>query len=218
MRMIFSENRFPLFGIMRVGVAGRSELIMRWRRGRGQPCHSGEKPTLRRPYSLRGAGYACIPGCIRRASETTEGARNAGSATDPQTSTPRGTEALPKSGLEPPGRRFAGVRRQVYAVCASLTAMRGVWRFAPRRPRWTSRFRRPALRKATYPPLSGPNGAQHIWPCRLPPSVRPSDVRKRHAGTVRLGPPVPLASHLQRPAPATAPPPRVCRRWSNAPR
>src|SRR5256885_3170411 len=97
-----------------------------------------------RPYSLAAPGRPSLDLAFT-ASPEAEGARNAGVPGDPRTSTPRDIEAgRVKVTASPPSLRRPA---------------RDVYRFAPLRPRWTSRFRRRAFRQERLSTAAGPDEA-----------------------------------------------------------
>ena len=109
------------------------------------------------------------------APQRTEGARDAKGPDGPADLDASRHRGLSKSGGPP--SPFRATARQAASPPNPRRPARGVFRFAPHRPRWTSHFRHPALLTERLSTATGPNGAQHIWPCRLPPSVGPSDAR-----------------------------------------
>jgi len=119
-----------------------------------------------RPYSLR-RRVRRIPILTAVLEKSTEGARDARVLTDPRTSTPRDIEAC-----RSPNSRKSAVSMASRARCL---------RFAPPRPRWTSRFRRPAFPLE----LEGPpihrcglrRGAATYDRLPAPPSRGPRDAR-----------------------------------------
>jgi len=128
--------------------------------------------------------------------------------TDPRTSTPRDIEVCRN-----PVPAFALARYDGQAASPPnpRRPARGVFRFAPPRPRWTSRFRHPALLTDAYPPLraqtvpstSDRAGCRRQWG----PATR-----GWRAGTKRLGPPGVYGAASPTPRPGHRSPPRVWRR------
>ena len=109
------------------------------RQGKRHDKHQGKR---NRPYSLSGAGFACIPHSIRGPEESARARgtpRVQNGPTDLDASQHRG---MLKSG--PPSRRFGAFGGHSASPPNPWRPARGVYRFAPCRPRWTSRFRQPA--------------------------------------------------------------------------
>ena len=117
-----------------------------------------------RPYSLSrpraGPRLICLPALEQR----TEGARNATGPEDPRASTPRDIEACRRP-VSPQVRLLRGVPRAVFI---------GLLRIAPGGLTVSGDPASLLDWKAAYPPLNGPNGAQHFRPCRRPSPVGPA--------------------------------------------
>jgi hypothetical protein len=162
-----------------------------------------------RPYYLRGAGFAVVTICIRRAPKI-EGARNAGVHNGPADLDASRHRGLSKSVV--PAFALSSFGEACHKSAGSPASRARCLRFAPHRPRWTD-LSGALLHEGAYPPLWGPDGiAAHLTVPNAAVSGAPV-TRGWRAGTMRLGPPIGfMASHLQRPQPATAPRPTSVRR------
>ena len=174
------------------------------------------RPDMRhRPYSWRPrAGRSPIRTSFRLPRKI-EGARNAGSATDPRTPTPRDIEAC-RNPNNPPSpfrasagmpqvRHVTGVPRAMFEVCSA-------------KPPVDLPFRPPSSSARAPIHRYGPRRSRLTFD-RLPatPSMGPGDVRLARRDSAAWTAGRVVASHLQRPLAGHRSPPRVCRRLIRRP-
>jgi hypothetical protein len=156
----------------------------------------GEARKLHHPYSLRPrGGRSPLP--LPRRTEGARDARGPGGPTGLDASRHRGLSKSDSAASPPFPRRPA----------------RGVYRFAPRRPRWSSVRHATPSRGRNTPPLGPGNSAGDALTGS--PAYRPSGpaacgwARQDRRGLDRRGV---MAPHLRRPHPGHRSPPRVWRR------
>ena len=151
-------------------------------------------------HSVSAFALAGFGATSRRSRIKTEGARDAVGSTGP-------------TGLD--ASRHRGLSKSCSAASPPVPwrPARGVYRFAPHRPRWTYPFRPPPLRQDTYPPLIGPKRCPALLTVPAAAASGARVTRGRRAGTMRLGPPDQgkPAPHLRRPRTGHRSPPRVWR-------